>query len=160
MLRVPDLPPASAWSLAQPRLDEAAADECQQAAGAQHIRNYGLRADYESLHWTQMLLPLYVTRYTDDEGNPHILYLNGQNGAIGGVRLASQKKGWKFAGMILIAAAIVFLAAVFFALLGLLFPPAMILGGVLGVLVMIIACAAIIPAVWPWQWNRGQTEDM
>jgi hypothetical protein len=158
ILRVPDLPPASAWPLAQSRLDEAAAGECQQASGAQHIRNFQLRADYQTLHWTQLLLPLYVSWYTDDEGNPRVLYFNGQSGAIGGTRLASQKKGWKVAGMILIIAAVFFLAALALAAVGLIFPPSMILGGVLGVLAMLIACGAIIPAVWPWQWNRGQGE--
>ena len=148
---LPDLPPENAWPLARPQLDEAAADECQQAAGAQHIRNFGLRAGYKSLRWTQLLLPLYVTRYTDDDGNPRILYLNGQSGAIGGARLASQKKGWKIAGIIFAVAAVVFLAALFFGLVGLLFPPSLILGGALGILAMVIACAAIIPAAWPWQ---------
>ncbi len=160
LLRVPDLPPENAWLLAQPRLDDAAADECQRAAGAQHIRNFQLRADYESLHWTQLLLPLYVTWYTDDDGNPHILYLNGQSGTIGGVRLASQKKGWQIAKVILIAAAVVFLAALFFGLVGLLFPPSLALGGLAAIVAMLIACAAILPAAWPWQWNRGQMEEI
>ena len=159
LLRVPDLPPESAWPLAQGQLDEAAAAECQQASGAQHIRNFRLRADYESLHWTQQLLPLYVTWYTDDDGKPHTLYLNGQSGTIGGIRLASQKKGWKLAGVILAIAAVIFLAALFFAAIGTLFPPSMILGGVLVVAAMLIACAAIIPAAWPWQWNRSQMDE-
>lgn len=96
--RVPDLPSESAWPLAQAQLDEAASAECRQAAGAQHLRNFGLRADYESLHWTQMLLPLYVIWYTDDQGQPHTLYLNGQSGVIGGKRLVSQRKGGQIAG--------------------------------------------------------------
>jgi hypothetical protein len=158
-LLVPDLPPESAWPLAQAQLDEAAADECRQAAGAQHIRNFSLRADYQSLNWTQQLLPLYVTWYSDDEGTPRILYLNGQSGAIGGTRLASQKKGWKLAGMILVVAAVTLLAALFFAVVGALFPPGMIFAGLLALAAMLIACAAIVPAAWPWQWNRGQTGE-
>lgn len=159
ILRVPDLPPDSAWPLAQVNLDEAASAECQQAAGAQHIRNYSLRADYESLNWTQMLLPLYVTWYTDDQGQPHSVYLNGQSGVIGGARLASQRKGWQWAGALLAAAAVVFIIALVFAGIGLLFPPSMILSILLGIVAMVVACAAIIPAAWPWQWNRGQVEN-
>jgi hypothetical protein len=156
VLRVPDLAPENAWPLAQTQLDDAAETECRQAIGAQHIRNFSLRAGYESLHWTQLLLPLYVTWYTDDDGKPHTLYLNGQSGVIGGTRLASQKKGWKIASFVLAIAAVIFLVALGLAGIGLLFPPAMILGMIVGVFAMLIACAAIIPAAWPWQWNRGQ----
>lgn len=158
VLRVPDLPPESAWPLAQVNLDEAAEAECQQAASAQHIRNFTVHAEYQSLHWTQMLLPLYVTWYTDDQGQPHPLYLNGQSGVIGGTRLASQKKGWQWAGILLAVAAVVFILALLFAGLGLVFPPSMILGILLGILAIVVACAAIVPAAWPWQWNRGQVE--
>ncbi len=158
--RVPDLPPESAWPLAQVQLDDAASTECRQAAGAQHLRHFTLRADYESMHWTQMLLPLYVTWYTDDQGQPHSLYLNGQSGVIGGTRLASQKKGWQWAGALLAAAAVVFILALLFAGLGLVFPPSMILGILLGIVAIVVACAAIVPAAWPWQWNRGQVERL
>ncbi len=156
LLWVPDLPPESAWPLAQTQLEEAAANECQQACGAQHIRNFRLRAEYESLRWTQQLLPLFVTWYTDDEGQPRVVYINGQSGIVGGVRLASQKKGWKLAGMILLAAVLALAAAIFFAALGVLFPPSTVLGGFLGIVAMLIACTAIVPAAWPWQWNRSQ----
>ncbi len=159
VLRAPDLPPENAWPLAQVQLDEAAAAECQQAAGAQHIRNFGLRADYESLHWTQLLLPLYVTWYTDDDGNPRMLYINGQSGVIGGARLASQKKGWQAAGIVLLVAAAIFLVALGLAGVGILFPPVMVLAGLAGIVAMVVACGAIIPAAWPWQWNRGQVEE-
>jgi hypothetical protein len=159
LLRVPDLPPESAWPLAQVQLDEAASAECQQAAGAQHLRNFSLRADYETLHWTQLLLPLYVTWYTDDQGQPHLLYLNGQSGVIGGTRLASQRKGWQWAGGLLAAATAALLVALVLAGIGLLFPPSLFLGVLLGIVALIVACAAVIPAAWPWQWNRGQSEN-
>ncbi len=160
VLRVPDLAPENAWPLAQTQLDDAAEAECQQAIRAQHFRNFSLRAGYESLHWTQLLLPLYVTWYTDDDGKPHTLYLNGQSGVIGGVRLASQKKGWQIAGYVLAIAAVIFLIALGLAGIGLFFPPVMIFGIVVGVFAMLIACAAILPAAWPWQWNRNQVDKV
>ena len=155
-LRVPDLPPESAWPLAQANLDKAAAEECRQAANAQHLRNFSLRAAYENLHWTQLLLPLYATYYTDDEGRPRPVYINGQTGAIGGVRLASQRKGWMWAGIMGGIAASVFVAALLVSALGAVFPPAVIIGVILGILAVGLACAAIVPAAWPWQWNRRQ----
>jgi hypothetical protein len=160
LLRIPDLPPESAWPLAQPILDEAASMECQQASGAQHMRNFGIRAEYQSLHWTQLLLPLYVTWYADDEGQPHAVYLNGQSGVIGGKRLASQKKGWQWAGILAAIAVAMFVLALLCAGFGMLFPPITLLGILLGVLAIVMACAAIVPAAWPWQWNRGQVEKM
>jgi len=158
LLRVPDLPPESAWPLAQPHLDEAASAECRQAAGAQHLRNFTLHAGYESLHWTLLLLPLYLTWYTDDQGLTHSVVLNGQSAVIGGTRLASQHKGWKWAGALLTAAGLVFVLALLFGGIGMVFPPVMILGMLLGIVAMLVACAAIVPAAWPWQWNRGQPE--
>lgn len=158
-VRVPDLSPENAWSLAQGHLHEAAADECRQAAGAQQIRNFSLRASYEPLHWTQMLLPMYVTWYTDDDGRPQLLYLNGQSGVIGGRRLASQRKGWQMAGAVLVAAAVLFLMALCLAGIGLLFAPLVLLGILAGIAALLVACGAIFPAAWPWQWNRNQPEE-
>jgi hypothetical protein len=158
ILRIPDLPPESAWPLAQPILDEAASAECQQATGAQHMRNFTVRAEYQCLNWTQLLLPLYVTWYADDQGQPHPVYFNGQSGIIGGTRLASQKKGWQWAGILLAAAAVFFVLALVFAAIGIVFPPITILGILLGIVAIVVACAAIVPAAWPSQWNRGQVE--
>jgi hypothetical protein len=101
----------------------------------------------------------HVTWYREDDGSPRLVYINGQTGVIGGIRLASQKKGWLMAGMVLLVAALVFFAALFFALIGLFFPVNTLLAGLLGVLSMLSACLAIIPAVWPWQWNRRQARD-
>jgi hypothetical protein len=153
-LRVPDLPPESAWPLTQADLDRAAAEECRQAVGAQHLRNFSLRAAYQNLHWTQLLLPLYATYYTDDEGQKHPVYINGQTGTISGLRLASQRKGWMWAGIILGVAAALFVGAVLVSALGMVFPPAIVIGVILGVVAVGLACGAIVPAAWPWQWNR------
>lgn len=158
VLRIPDLPPQNAWPLAQPQLDEAAEAECQEAARAQHIRNFTIRADYQSLHWTQLLLPLYVTWYTDDDGKPRMVYINGQSGVIGGPRIASQKKGWQMAGVVLTVAAVLFLLTLCLGAIGLAFPPAWALAILLGVVSLLVACGAIIPAAWPAQWNRTQGE--
>lgn len=154
----PDAQPASAWAQAQARLDEAAASECLQAVGAQHIRGFNLQATYDSRHWTQMLLPLYVTWYCDDQGQPHPIYLNGQSGVPGGMRLASQRNGWRLAGRLLAGAGVILLVALLFALLSLLFPPSLVLGAFLGIVALLLAGAAIIPAAWPWWWNKGQVE--
>jgi hypothetical protein len=158
LLWSPDVQPESAWAQAQARLDEAAARECLQAVGAEHVRGFNLQANYESRHWTQMLLPLYVTWYSDDQGQPHPIYLNGQSAVPGGMRFASQRNGWRLAGKLLAGAGVCLLITLLFALLGMLFPPSLVLSAILGIVALILAGAAIVPAAWPWWWNKGQVE--
>jgi hypothetical protein len=158
ILRVPDIHPDSAWSEAQNSLNRLAAHECQMACNAQHLREYSIEAQYKGQHWTQLLLPVTLTWYTDDSGKRRIVYINGQNGRIGGPRLASQRKGWKWAGILIGIAAVLFIAGLVFAALGALFPPVVVLGVVLIVIALILGLVAIVPAVWPWQWNRKQAD--
>jgi hypothetical protein len=156
MMKVPDLPVESAWPLAETNLKKAAGFDCQKAAGAQHIRNFAIHAGYKSQEWTQLLLPVYVTYYHDDEGNPKLVYVNGYSGSAGGLRLASQRKGWQWAGiMAAIAVALFVLGMIFFGL-AMVFPPSAVVGILLVILAFLGGAAAIIPAAWPWQWNRAQ----
>lgn len=158
-LQVPDQNPENAWSLAKTAVDRAASEECSQAAGGQHVRNFRIQAGYHSTHWTQLLLPLYVSYYHDDEGQPHLVYVNGQSGRIYGPKLASQKKGWQTAGIIAAAAVLLFLLGLLGFAVTALFPPAGVVGGLLIILAILTGIAAIVPAVWPWQWNRGQPDN-
>jgi len=153
-MRLPDLPPQSAWHTARLGLDHAAEQECLKAAAAQHIRNYLVNADYNSLNWTQMLLPLVVSYYTDDDGKTHPVYINGQSGVIGGVRLASQRKGWRWAGILAAIAVVSVLLGLLTSLIGLI--P---IGGFLIFVAILLGMAAVVPVVWPWQWNRRQRPE-
>lgn len=156
ILEVPDLPPEDAWPMAEPKVNQAAWKVSEQAAGAQHSRNYSIKAEYSHLNWTQFYLPLYATTYLDDDGQPQILIVNGETGAIHGPRLASRKRGLKIAGIIGAVAAGLLLLTVVSALLTALNP---IFGGIaalLGVLGFGTGIAAIVPAAWPASWNRKQ----
>jgi hypothetical protein len=156
IVRVPDLPPESAWPLAQSQLNRKAGDLCQQAAGGQHIRNFQLQAEYQELNWTQLLQPLYVSYYTDDEGQPQFVYINPQTGAIGGLRLASQRKGWRWAGISLGLALIALIIGVVAFAFSPVLPPLSLLGFLACAAALALGIFAIVPAVWPWQWNRQQ----
>jgi len=156
VMEVPDLPPEDAWPLARPHVDKTAASICTKAAGAQHHRNFVIKANYQNQNWTQFLLPLYTTYYRDDEGQPQIVIVNGQTGKIKGPRLASPERGRKIAGIIAGAAGLLFFLALLSLLLTLVFPPAGIIAALLGILGFGTGIAAIIPAVWPSQWNRKQ----
>ncbi len=165
-VRIPDLQPHSAWPLAESAFHKFAEHECQQAADAQYTQSFALDAKYEAVNWTQLLLPLYVTYYTDDAGERHPLFINGQSGQIGGLRKASQRKGWKWAVVLLVLAAIVFLLSIAtYFLGGLLLEQGIleldmleleVLAGALLFVALIIGGSAIVPAVWPWRWNSKQ----
>ena len=155
-LRVPDLSPESAWPLAQSSFEKAAAASCGQAAAAQHVRNFNLQTEYESLNWSQLLLPVYITYYTDDQGQAHPVYINGQSGSVGGTRLASQRKGWMWAGVLLGVGVVLFLSGLVAFAAAPLFPPLGLLGAVLVILGLALGLCSIIPAAWPWKWNREQ----
>ncbi len=156
LFEVPDLPPESAWPLAKPIVDRSAGVICQKAAGAQHNRNFALKAQYQNLNWTQFYLPMYATTYKDDDGQPQILIVNGQTGKITGPRLASRKRGLKIAVTIAAVAGGFFILAILGLLLSMLIPVAAPVAGVLGFFGLLIGLAAIVPAVWPGQWNRKQ----
>lgn len=157
ILEVPDLPPEDAWRLAKPQVDKTAGQICAKAAGAQHQRNFAINAEYHNLNWTEFLLPMYTTFYTDDDGQPQILIVNGETGFISGPRLASPKQGLKIAGIIASVAGVLLLLTLLSLLLTLVFPAAGIVAALLGILGFGVGIAAIVPAVWPGQWNRQQT---
>lgn len=156
ILRVPDVLPESAWPLAQTGFTAAAATECMQAAQAQHIRNFSLHADYDSLHWTQLLLPFYATYYKDDEGQTHPIYINGQSGVVSGLRMASAKKGRWWAGILAAIALGLFGLGLLLGLLSLVVPVLIPLAGICLLSAFPLGFVALIPALWPGQWNRRQ----
>lgn len=157
LLEVPDFPPEDAWPLAQPAVDQAVGEICVEAARAQHSRNFSIKADYSNLNWTQFLLPLYATHYTDDEGQPQILIINGVTGALKGPLLASTKRGSRIAGIVGGVAGGLLALALIGLLLTMVFPPASIIAGILGVLGLLTGIGALFPLVQPGQWNRNQT---
>lgn len=156
LLEVPNLPPEEAWSLAKPKVDQVAAQVCAQAAGADHSRNFALKADYQNLNWTQFYLPLYATYYHDDDGQPQILIVNGETGRIQGPRLASPKRGLRIAGVIAVIAAVLLLLSLIGWLLMTVYSPAGLIAALLGVLGFGAGITALIPAILPSQWNRRQ----
>jgi hypothetical protein len=155
-VQVPDLQPQNAWLLAQTILQKLVAQDCQKASASQHIQNFSMQTAYHSVNWTQLLLPVYASYYSDDDGHLHPIYINGQTGIPGGLRLASQRQGWKWAGILAGIAAVVFILGLLSFALGALVPPIAAIGTLLVVVGFILAVCAVIPAAWPWQWNRKQ----
>ncbi len=154
LVETPDLPPEDAWLLAKPLIDQQLSQVCAKASGAQHTRNFAVKADYYNLNWTQFLLPMFVTYYKDDNGQPQVLIINGETGVIQGPQLASQKRGLRIAAVIGgIAGAMLLLALLGFLLITI-FPPASIIAAVLAIFGFGTGLGALIPAIQPGQWNR------
>ena len=156
VIQLPDHPPESAWPMARSGLDQAAGIECQQAAGGQHIRNFQIEAQYDQVNWSQMLLPLYATYYSDDEGRRHPILINAQTGKTNGMRIASRKKGWLYGGILAGASLILLLLALLLFLLLAVFPPGGAIAAVLAFLAIALGAAAVAVILWPWQWNQRQ----
>jgi hypothetical protein len=159
ILRVPDIPPESAWPAARESLEARAANDCAAASGGQHVRSCQLQASYTGLNWTQLFLPLFVTYYSTDEGQRFPIFINGQTGAISGVRMASQRKSWQWTGILAgTAVLLLILGLLSFAAVALL-PAFTILGGFLVFLALVTGAAAAFPVLWTWQWNRKQPPE-
>jgi hypothetical protein len=158
-LWMPDIHPENSWPLAQSGLDLKASEDCQKAAGGTHVRSFTIHSRSDNINWTQLLLPIYVSFYTDDAGQPRLVYVNGQSGAAGGLRLASQRKGWQSASILAIVAAALFILGMLGLAATAVLPPAGALGILFVFLAFVLGIAAIVPAAWPWQWNRGQQEQ-
>ncbi len=156
-LELPDLAPEAAWPIARPNFSRPLAELCQTAAGAQHTREFNLKAEFADQNWTEFFLPLYATHYHDDAGQPQVLIVNAVTGAIQGPRLASRQRGHKIAGIIGAVAGGLFLLTLIGLLLTAVFQHAALVAGLLGVLGLIAAILAIVVAVWPGQWNKDQT---
>lgn len=158
MIRLPDKKKDDTSLTVENAFIKASEADCYRAAAAQHARNFRLSAQYPDQNWTQLLMPLYVTFYLDDDGKPQMVFINGQSGQIGGPRLASQKKGWEMAGMVAAVGGILLILAFICMMLSVVFPPAAVFCILLGLLGFAVLLGAIVPAAWPSQWNRSQRE--
>jgi hypothetical protein len=155
-LRLPDVQPEGAWPLAKESLEKQAGVDCARAAGGQHVRRYTTQFQYRNLNWTQLLLPVYTSYYTDDNGDPQMVLINGYTGVIGGPRLASQHKGWILAGTLAGIAIALFVLGLILSALVNVAPGLSSFGPLLAIVALLVGVAAIVPAYWPWQWNRNQ----
>jgi hypothetical protein len=158
-VRVPDRPPSSAWPDAESALGRRAAADCRAACAADHVRNWGQQAQYENVHWTQMLVPIYVTYYGEG-GETYPVWINGQSGRVYGPKVMSQAKA-NVASLVLgAAAALLFLAGALLAIVGAVLVAPAVLGVLLIILGVVVGLAAPIPALWAWLGNRKVKEGV
>jgi hypothetical protein len=157
IVRLPDQSLDAAWPDAVPRLRSRAAEECQRAAQAEHIRGFRWSVNFGEPNWTLLLLPALTTYYIDDNDEIHTVWINGQSGRVHGRRRASMQRAWRRTGIIAAIAAGVFVLSLILGGIGLVVPPLLALAAVGGVLALIIGMGAMIPALRAWSFNRQQS---
>ena len=113
ILKWPDKGIQEAWHEALYDLDQRAQEECRTAANGDQIRSFSWEPVFTDKNWTQLLLPLYVSYYEDDQGQIHPIYFHGQTGKAAGVKRASEKKARR-RGMGLLSLALVALLSALF----------------------------------------------
>ena len=155
-VRLPDRLPQDAWSDAKSEFQIAASEECRQAAGADHIRQFSWQPEFVNQNWTLLLLPVHTTFYLDDDGRPQVIMINGQTGKISGKSPASMKLGQKAALTVLIVAVIIFLLSLLLSAASLLLPALLAIGVIGLVVALIVGLGSIIPIATVWWFNRSQ----
>lgn len=154
LLRLPNRPPQDAWGNAEQAFAAAAGEECRQAAAADHIRQFRWQPQFTQKNWTLLLMPLYSTFYLDDENRPQAVLIHGVSGKISGSRRASMARAQSTALTLVIIAAALFMFGLLISAAGIIFPPALMLGGLLLVLAVMLALGAVYPIFAVWNFNR------
>jgi hypothetical protein len=157
-VRIPTLEPEAAWPGAQTAFVRAAQAECQEAAGADHIRDFTVDARYSGLNWTLLLLPAYVTWY-EEGGQVWPVLVNGQIGHVSGTRRASPRKARNASLIIGAIALLLILLGGLLSLVGIVLPPLIAIGGVILLAGVIPALVAPVPAIAVWAYNRRPEQE-
>ena len=156
MLRLPDRLAQDAWPDAKPAFQEAAVEECRQAASADYLRHFSWQAEFQKQNWTLLLQPVYMTYYLDDKNQPQPVLLHGQSGKISGLRRASSKRAQRTTITLLVTATVLFLISLAVATASIFLPPALAIG-VLGIVAaLLVGLGALIPLATVWWFNRNQ----
>jgi hypothetical protein len=153
LAHLPNRPPDDAWPEAEAALKQAAAKECQQAAAANHIREFRWTAEYAEQNWTQLLYPVYTTWYQDDDGQAQMVYVNGQTGKLAGQRRASMKKARKWSIGIGVGAALLFALSLLLAAVGFFEASVLPWAGIGFVAAVGVGVTAVLPLLLAWSIN-------
>ena len=152
---MPNRPPEDAWPDAAVSLQQMAGRECGLAAAGNHLRGYRWSPAYQGKHWTQLLYPLYVTHYWDDDAQVQMVFLHGTTGKLAGAQRASIKKARQWSLIIGGVAAALVLVGLLLLLLGSVWQPDLLpTGSLLLTIAFWIGLAALVPVGSAWYVNR------
>jgi len=154
MACLPNRGTTDAWSDAVMGFQSSAVKECQQACRADHLRDFTWVPEFSGQNWTLLLMPIYSTFYTDDEGKPQPVLVNGQSGKFYGTRRASLRRAQKTSLILAGVAVLVFLLSLITAFAAAVFPLLLTLGGIGIVLALLIGLVALVPLFIVWRTNQ------
>lgn len=155
-VRLPQRSTKDAFPDAQENFKERAGEEVQEAAAAEKIRDFRWTATYSSENWTLMLLPIYLSYYTDDEDKKRLIFVNGQSAYLSGEKRASMKR----ARQVLIFGLALAAIAVLLALVVASFYPELENIAAIGTLIAgVIGLSSVFPMIQVWQFNQRQEQD-
>jgi hypothetical protein len=152
--RLPNRAPEDAWPDAVPVLRSLAAEECKQAAEAEHQRDFRWSPEVSNKHWTQVLLPVYTTHYFDDDKQPRLVLIQGQTGKIHGARRASIQRARGASLLMFGLASILGFPSLLASVLPILPNEFRSLAGCPLALSFLLGILSIIPIAVAWQFNR------
>lgn len=158
LVRAPEITLDAAKKFAERELERRAASDCQTASNAQRHEQFALRAAFGEPHWALLLLPMYVTSYSDDENNWRAVRVNGQTGFVSGEKRASMKIARRWSLLLGGIAVLAFSFAVLIALTSLQVSQLSVIAGILLFVTLGLCLAAPVPLIVAWQYNRQQTE--
>jgi len=156
---LPNRPPEDAWEDVQLTIRKIATKECQRAGKAAHQRNFRWSADYHNKHWTQLLYPIYVTHYLDDDDNANMIFIHGQTGKLIGKRRASPKKAKKISVGFGIVTAVSFAISLLLFLGGIWMPTLSPIGATLLNIAFWLGTLAFVPLVAVWLIDRFYSSE-
>ncbi len=154
--RLPDRPQEDAWSEARLALQNAAAEECRQAARADHLRQFTWQPEFQNQNWTLLLLPLYTSFYLDDEQQPQAVWIQGQSGQTTGQRRSSMKRAQRLTFILLGVALLFFVLGLALLAASVVAPPALIFGIIGMALALAFGLGSLAPVLTAWSFNQGQ----
>ena len=152
-VRLPDTPPESSWSDVVPSLQKHAAAEVQRADSADHIRKFRWAPEFQEKNWTLLLAPVYATYYTDDDGQSQPLLIHAQTGHIHGIKRSSMKNAQRLSLILALIAFVGFVLSLLAGVVGVVFPPLLIIAVVGGIITAGLGIGAFYPMIRSWRFN-------
>jgi hypothetical protein len=96
-----DMQLQEAWDVGKSRSREEARQACRADIPSAHVRNFSMTAEFEDERWRYVLLPVYLATYPYG-GQTYQLVVNGQTGAVAGLKPVDWLRVWLVIGAILL----------------------------------------------------------
>lgn len=153
LIRLPNRSTDDAFGDAKEQFRIRASEDIKTATESENVRDFRWKARYANLNWTQMLLPVYMTYYQDDEGKRRVVFVNGSSGQASGERRGSMKRAQQMTMRGLFITALIIAIAIVIAILNPLWDD---IAAILAIIGTIIGIGSIIPVVQVWRFNSQQ----